>query len=169
MSRTLGRTLDHLRDSTLIVILISSLALFGVVALPAHVAQGANEIYSFSCCGGGFGTVNYHPGEVIKVDWITTPARSSGAPAKMVTLSASAAGPFASVAAAKKAIGNAHPAPGRTIFAATTLHVSDEKSASPVALLHVPPSAAQGFYEFTFKVVKGKNSASGGFIFSVRP
>lgn len=169
MTRTFGRTLQHLRDSTMIAILVSNLVLVGVVALPAQSAQGANEIYSFSCCGGGFGTVNYHPGETIKVDWITTPVRSSGAPSKTVTLSASAAGPFPTIAAAKKAIGNAHPAPGRTIFAATTLHVSDEKSASPVALLHVPPGAAKGFYDLNFKIVKGKNSASGGLIFTVKP
>ena len=169
MTRTLGRRLHHLRDSTLIAILVTNLALFGIVALPAQSAQGANEIYGFSCCGGGFGTVNYHPGQTIKLDWITTPVRSSGAPAKFVTLSASAAGPFATIAAAKKAIAKAHPAPGRTIFAATTLHVSDEKSASPVSLLHVPPSATKGFYELTFKIVKGKNSASGGLIFTVKP
>jgi hypothetical protein len=168
MPRTIGSKLGHFRVSTLIAILVANLALFGIVALPAQSAQ-ANEIYGYSCCSGGFGTVNYHPGETIKLDWITTPVRSSGAPAKTVVLSATASGPFPTIAAAKKAISNSHPAAGRTNFAATTLHVSDEKAASPVSLLHVPPSATKGFYELTIKIVKGKNSAGGGLIFTVKP
>ena len=169
MHRTTGCTLHHLRYTTLIAILVASLILIGIVALPAQSAQGANEIYGYSCCGGGFGTVNYHPGETIKLDWITTPVRSSGAPAKTVVLSASASGPFPTIAAAKKAISDSHPASGRTIFAATTLHVSDQKAERPVSLLHVPPSATKGFYELTIKIVKGKNSAGGGLIFTVKP
>jgi hypothetical protein len=157
------------RFASLIAILVSNFALIGIVLLPAQSAQGANEIYGYSCCGGGFGTVNYHPGETVKLVWITTPERSSGAPAKTVVLSASASGPFSTLAAAKKAISESRPASGRTNFAATTLHVSDEKAVSPVAQLHVPPRAAKGFYELTFKIVKGKNSAHGGLIFTVKP
>jgi hypothetical protein len=155
--------------STLIAILVANLALFGSVALFTQSAQGANEIYGYSCCSGGFGTVNYHPGETVKLDWITTPVRSSGAPAKTVDLSATASGPFPTVAAAKKAISDHHPTSGRTTFAASTLHVSDQKAASPVSLLHVPLSAKKGFYELTIKIVKGKNSAGGGLIFTVKP
>jgi hypothetical protein len=147
--------LHHLRYTTLIAILVANLTLIGIVALPAQSALGANEIYGYSCCGGGFGTVNYHPGEIIKLDWKTTPVRSSGAPAKTVVLSASASGPFPTIAAAKKAISD--------------FHVSDQKAERPVSLLHVPPSATKGFYELTIKIVKGKNSAGGGLIFTVKP
>jgi hypothetical protein len=168
MPKRIGRAFHRLRSSSRISILVATLALAGVVAQPAQFAQGANEIYSFSCCS-GFGTVNYHPGETINLDWKTTPVRSSGAPVKTVALSASASGPFASVAAAEKAISESHPAPGKTAFTATTLHVSDQKSASPVSLLHVPASATRGFYELTFKIAKGKNTASGGLIFTVKP
>jgi hypothetical protein len=161
--------LHHLRVTTLIAILVANLALIGTFAPSAQSAQGTKEIYGYSCCSGGFGTVNYHPGETIKLDWIRSSLRSSAAPAKTVVLSASASGPFPTVAAAKKAFSGSHPTLGRTNFPATTLHVSDEKAERPVSLLHVPPSARTGFYELTIKIVKGKNSSGGGAIFAVKP
>jgi len=167
MPRTTGCTLRHLRFTTLITMLVTTFALVGVFAPSA--AGGTSEIYGYSCCGGGFGTVNYHPGETIKVDWIRTSLRSSGAPAKTIDLSVSASGPFPTVAAAKKAFSSSPLVVGRTNFAAPTLHVSDEKAEFPVSLLHVPPSAKKGFYELTIKIVKGKNSTGGGAIFTVRP
>jgi len=169
MSKTTGCTLRHHRASAPIAILVVTYALVGVFAPSAASAVGTNENYGYSCCGGGFGTVNYHPGETIKVDWIRTSLRSSGAPAKTVNLSVSASGPFPTIAAAKKAFSSSHPAVGRTNFAAPTLHVSDKKGEFPVSLLHVPLSAEKGFYELTIKIVKGKNSSGGGAIFTVRP
>jgi hypothetical protein len=169
MPRTTGWTLLHLRVATLIAILVANLTLISIFAPSAQAAQSTKEIYGYSCCGGGFGTINYHPGETIKIDWVRTSLRSSAAPAKTVFLSASASGPFPTIAAAKKAFSGSHPALGHTIFAATTLHVSDEKADSPVSLLHVPPSATTGFYELTIKIVKGKNSSGGGAIFTVKP
>ena len=169
MPKPAGSTMHHFRVTTLIAFLVANLALIGIFAPSVASAQGTKEIYSYSCCGGGFGTVNYHPGEIIKIDWIRTALRSSGAPAKMVVLSVSASGPFPTIAAVKKAFSRSHPVLGRTVFSATTLQVSDEKIESPVSLLHVPPSAGRGFYELTIKIVKGKNSSGGGAIFSVRP
>ncbi|HEY5092183.1 MAG TPA: hypothetical protein VII60_02875 [Acidimicrobiales bacterium] len=166
MPKRTGSALHHLRVTTLIAFLVANLALIGIFA--PSVAS-ATEIYGYSCCGGGFGTVNYHPSEAIKIDWIQTALRSSGAPVKMVDLSAKASGPFPTIAAAKKAITGSHPVVGRTVFSATTLQVSDEKKESPVSLLHVPPSAGKGFYALTFKIVKGKNTGSGGLIFTVKP
>jgi hypothetical protein len=159
-------TLHRLRVTTLIAFLVANLSLVGLFAASATAAQ---EVYGFSCCGGGFGTVNYHPGETIKVDWKQTALRLTGAPAIKVALSASASGPFPTIAAAQRALTGTHPVVGRIVFAATTLHVSDEKKASPVALLHVPPNAGTGFYAFAFKILKGKATGSGGLIFSVRP
>src|SRR5665213_2863190 len=118
MPRTTGWTLLHLRDTTLIAILIANLALIGIFAPSAQAASSTKEIYGYSCCGGGFGTVNYHPGETIKIDWIRTSLRSSAAPAKTVNLSLSASCPFPTLAAAKKAFSGSHPALGHTIFAA---------------------------------------------------
>src|SRR5665213_1003679 len=112
MPRTTGWTLLQLRDTTLIAILIANLALIGIFAPSAQAASSTKEIYSYSCCGGGFGTVNYHPGEIIKFDWIRTALRSSGAPAKMVVLSVSASGPFPTIAAVKKAFSRSHPVLG---------------------------------------------------------
>jgi hypothetical protein len=161
-----GSTLHLLRVTTLIAFLVGNLSLIGIVTPSVASAQ---EIYGYSCCGGGFGTVNYHPGEIIKIDWIRTALRTSGAPAKTVSLSVSASGPFPTIAAAKKAFSRSHPVLGRTVFSAPTLQVSDEKIESPVSLLHVPPSAGKGFYELTTKFVKGKNSSEGGAIFTVKP
>lgn len=166
MPKLVGLTLHHLRVTTMIAFLMANLALIGIFAPSVASAQ---EIYGYSCCGGGFGTVNYHPSEIIKIDWIRTALRSSGAPAKMVVLSASASGPFPTIAAAKKAFSSSHPVLGRTVFSANTLKVSDEKIESPVSLLHVPPSAGKGFYALTIKIVKGKNSSGGGLVFTVRP
>jgi hypothetical protein len=159
-------TLHHLRVATLIAFLVANLALIGLFA--PSVAS-ASEIYGYSCCGGAFGTVNYHPGEIINIDWISKAVRSSGAPAKTVDLSASAFGPYPTIAAAQKAFTGSHPVVGRTVFSATTLRVSDEKKESPVSLLHVPPGAGKGFYALTIKIVKGKNSSGGGLVFTVKP
>lgn len=169
MPRTTGRTLLHIRVSTLIATLAANLTLFGTFAPSAQAAQGTKEIYGYSCCGGGFGTVNYHPGETIKLDWKRTAVRASSAPAKTVYLSASASGPFSTVAAAEKAFSGSHRVLGHTIFASSKIHVSDQQAVSPVSLLHVPASATKGFYLLIFKVVKGKSSSSGGVIFTVKP
>jgi hypothetical protein len=166
MPKRVSSTPHHLRFTTMIAFLVANLALVGIIAPSVASAQ---EIYGYSCCGGGFGTVNYHPGEIIKIDWIGSAVRSSGAPAKMVALSASASGPFPTIAAAKKAFSVSHPVLGRTVFSANTLQVSDEKIESPVSLLHVPPSARKGFYALTIKIVKGKHSSGGGLVFTVKP
>jgi hypothetical protein len=166
MPKLKGSTVRHIRVATVFAFLVANLTLVGVFAPSATAAQ---EVYGFSCCGGGFGTVNYHPGETIKVDWIQTAIRLTGAPAIKDTLSAHASGPFPTITAAKKALTGSHPVVGRTVFSATTLHVSDEKKASPVALLKVPSNAATGFYAFTFKIVKGKATGGGGLIFTVLP
>jgi hypothetical protein len=147
---------------------VTNLTFIGFFA-PYVASAGLKEIYGFSCCSGGFGTVNYQAGETIEIDWKQTALRSSAAPATMIVLSAKASGPFTTIAAAKTAFFGSHPKLGRTVFSATTLHVSDEKVESPVSLLHVPPGVASGFYAFIFKIVKGKNSKGGELIFTVRP
>jgi hypothetical protein len=125
------------------------------------------EIYGYSCCSGGFGTVNYHPGQTVKVDWIRTGLRKSDAASTTIVLSAKASGPFPTIAAAQAASTGASKL-GRTIFLATTLHVSDEKIESPVSLLHVPAGARPGFYELKIKIIKEPNSKGGALIFSVK-
>lgn len=169
MSKRNGYSMRHLRATTLIAVLVANLALIGVDAPSAQGAQGLKEIYGYSCCTGGFGTVNYHPGESIKLEWKSTALRSSGAAAKTLTLSASASGPFLTVAAANKAFTGSHSNSGRTNFAASSTHVSDEKAVSPVMLLHVPANAGKGFYLLTTIVVKGANTSRGGLIFNVVP
>ncbi len=159
-------TLPHLRITTVIALLVANVALVGLFT-PTPVS--AAEIYHFSCCGSSFGTVNYHRGETITLEWVKTPERSSGAPGKTVVLSATASGPFATVAALKASFARAHPQLGKTNFAANTLHVSDETTKTLVATLHVPTNAGVGFYELTEKIVKGSASATGGLIFTVRP
>jgi hypothetical protein len=169
MPSTAGSALRHLRVTTLIAIFVANLALIGIVAPSAASASGTKEIYGYSCCTGGFGSVNYHPGESVKLDWKRTALRSSVAPAKTLVLSANASGPFPTAAAAGKAFTGSHSNSGRTNFAASPLHVSDEETVSPVSLLHIPANAEKGFYLLTTVVVKGKNSSRGGVIFSVLP
>ena len=168
MSTTSGSSLRHLRIATLITILLSNLALIGIVAPSPASAAKLNTIYGYSCCT-GFGTINYHPGESIKLSWKSTALRSSDAAPKTLTLSASASGPFPTVAAASKAFSGNHSNSGRMNFSASTTHVSDEKAASPVSLLHVPANAGKGFYLLTTIVVKGPNTSRGGLIFHVVP
>ncbi|MGD0054122.1 MAG: hypothetical protein ABSC34_01610 [Acidimicrobiales bacterium] len=153
---------------TLSAVLVANLALIGIFTPSVGSASGLKEIYGFSCCSGGFGTVNYHPGETLHVDWISTALRSSAAAAVTVVLSANASGPFPSIAAAKKALASSQKDVGRTIFSAPSLHVSDQKPEKPVSLLHVPPSAGTGFYELTLEVVKGENSKHFGLIFTIK-
>jgi len=169
MPRTTRPTVRCFRVIALSAILVANLALIGIFTPSEASASGLKEIYGFSCCSGGFGTVNYHPGETLHVDWISTALRSSAAPAVTVVLSANASGPFPTLAAAKKALPNSHQVLGRTKFSAPSLRVSDEKAEKPVSLLHVPPSAGTGFYELTLKVVKGKNSKHFGLIFTIEP
>jgi hypothetical protein len=147
---------------------VANLALIGIVAPSAQSAPKLKKIYGYSCCT-GFGTINYHPGESIKLDWKSTALRSSDAAAKTLTLSASASGPFLTIAAANKAFTGSHSNSGRTNFAASPIHVSDEKAESPVMLLHVPANTGKGFYLLTTIVVKGTNSSRGGMIFNVVP
>lgn len=167
MTTSSYRSLRHPRIATLIAILVMNLAVT-VVAPSAQSAQGMKEIYGYSCCT-GFGTVNYHPGESVKLDWKSTALRSSDAAAKTLTLSVSASGPFPTVAAANKAFTSHHSNAGGTKFAAPSTHVSDEKPESPAVPLHIPANAAKGFYLLTTLVVKGANTSRGGLIFSVEP
>ncbi len=146
---------------------VANLGFIVFVAPSAQSAQGMKEIYAYSCCTGGFGTVNYHAGDSIKLHWKSTALRPSNAAAKTLTLSASASGPFLTVAAASKAFTGLHSDAGRTKFAASSVRVSDEKAESPVMQLHVPANAGKGFYLLTTLVVKGSNSARGGLIFNV--
>jgi hypothetical protein len=169
MPKLAGCTWRRFRITTLIGFLVANLALMGIFAPSDASAGGLKEIYGYSCCAGGFGTVNYHPGEILKVDWIRTALRKSDASPTTIDLSMTASGPFPTIAAAKKAYTGSHVVLGRTVFSATTLHVSDEKTANPVSVLHVPPSAGTGFYDLATKRVKGKNSSGGELIFSVEP
>jgi hypothetical protein len=169
MPKLVGSTALQLRATALIAVLVANLALVGILAPPDASAGGLKEIYGYSCCGGGFGTVNYHPGETLKVDWIRTALRKSDASATTIDLSVTASGPFPTIAAAEKAISGSKSVLGRTVFSATTLKVSDEATVSPVSLLHVPANAKTGFYELTAKRVKGQNSSSGGLVFTIRP
>jgi hypothetical protein len=164
-----GSKSHHLRVAILIAVLVANLTLIGIFAPSVASAGGLKEIYGYGCCGGGFGTVNYHPGETLKVEWIRTALRKSDASPATIDLSVSASGPFPTIAAVKKAFANSHPDLGRVNFSAITLHVSDEQKVNPVSVLHVPAGAAPGFYELTTKKVKGSDSSGGGLIFSIKP
>jgi hypothetical protein len=157
------------RVTTLIAVLVANLVLIGIVGPSGASAGGLKEIYGYSCCGGGFGTVNYHPGETLKVEWIRNALRKSDASPTTIDLSVMASGPFPTIAAVKKDFTGSHPVLGRTVFSAITLHVSDEKKVSPVSLLHVPVNAGTGYYEVTTKRVKGKDSSGGGLIIGIEP
>jgi hypothetical protein len=169
MPRLTGSTSHPRWVATLIAFLVASLVLIGFVAPSVASAGGLKEIYGYSCCAGGFGTVNYHPGETVDVEWISTALRKSDASPVTLDLSVSASGPFSTIAAVKKAFARSHPELGRTNFSATTLHVSDEKKGSPDSVLHVPANAGKGYYEITTKRVKGQNSSGGSLIVSILP
>ena len=166
MPTRVASTFQHLRVTTVIAFLVANLALVGLFT---PTTLSAAEIYQFSCCGSTFGTVNYHRGETITLEWVKTPERSSGGPGKTVVLSASASGPFATVATLKASFARAHPLLGKTNFSANTLHVSDETTKTLVATLHIPTNAGVGFYELTEKIVKGSASGKGSLIFTVKP
>ena len=166
MSQSSHSPIRRLRMTSLIAILAANVALVAIAAPAAQSATKLKEIYGYSCCT-GFGTVNYHAGESVKLDWKSIALRSSGAAAKTLTLSASASGPFLTVAAANKAFTTGHSNSGRTNFAATSTHVSDEKAESPVLVLRIPPHAGKGFYLLTTIVIKGTNTSRGGLIFNV--
>jgi hypothetical protein len=144
-----------------------NLVVVGVSAGASQSSKGLKEIYGYSCCGGSFGKAPYHPGEVVKVDWIRTAVKSSNKPAKTVSLSVKASGPYPSISALKKAFTKPHPAYGKVNFAAATLRISDEKAASPVSMLRVPNNAGAGFYEISITVVKGKSSVTSGGIITI--
>jgi hypothetical protein len=169
MPKLAGSKSRHLRVATVIAVLVANLTLIGIFAPSDASAGGLKEIYGYGCCGGGFGTVNYHAGETLKVEWIRTALRKSDASPATIDLSVTVSGPFSSIAAVKKAFAGSHPVLGRINFSASTLHVSDESKASPVSVLHVPSNAAPGFYELTTKRVKGKDSSGGGLIFTIKP
>ena len=154
--------------ATVSAILVANLALLGAVASPAGSASVSKEIYGYSCCGGGFGSTAYHPGEVIKVDWIRTASHSSHAPSKAVVLTASASGPFPSITVLKKAMTKSPPSYGPTSFAATPIHLSDQKASSPVSILRVPTTAKAGFYELTIMVVRGHSTSRSIGIFTIK-
>jgi hypothetical protein len=163
----LARTARPRWAATLMAFLVANLMFLGLFAPSVASAGGLKEIYGYSCCGGGFGTVNYHPGETLKVAWIRNALRKSDASPTTIELSMSASGPFPTIAAAQKVFTGSHPVLGRTKFSATTLNVSDEKIASPVSVLHVPANAGTGYYELTTKRVKGSASSTGGLVFGV--
>jgi len=166
MALSSSSVVNRFRDTTLIAFLVACLALVSVVTPSVASAQGTKEIYGFSCCGGGFGTVNYHPGESVKVQWVKKGLRT-GALARTVDLSAMASGPFATLAAAKSAITGHHS--GTKVFKAKTLVVSDQITSTPVSQLTIPTNAAKGFYVLTFKIVKESATGGGSLIFYVVP
>jgi hypothetical protein len=154
--------------ATVSAILAANLALLCTVASPAGSASVSKEIYGYSCCSGGFGSTTYHPGEVIKVDWIRTASHSSHAPSKTVVLTASASGPFSSITVLKKAMTKSPPNYGRTSFVATPIDLSDQKTSSPVSILRVPTTAKARFYELTIIVVKGHSTSRSIGIFTIK-
>ncbi len=166
MTRTPRRSPRRLRRTPVIAVIVANLALVGWLAPSIASAQGTKEIYGFSCCAGGFGTVNYHPGESVKIEWVKKGIRT-GALSRTVDLSATASGPFLTIAAAKTAITKGKT--GKTVFKATTLHISDQITTTPVSLLKIPSSAAKGFYKLTFKIVKESATGGGSLIFTVLP
>jgi len=152
--RMTSTTTSHLRLATTIMVLAAGLLGGLSTASAAQSSKGAKEIYGYSCCGGGFGTVSYHRGQVIHVEWIRTKVKLGYAPAKTIVLKLSASGPFPSIGALKKAFAGTHPRLGRTNFAAAPIRISNQKAVLPVSLLHVPSTAGAGFYAFTVEVVR---------------
>jgi len=167
-SKTAG-SVRRIWIATVSGILAANLVLLGTVVSPAGSASATKEIYAYSCCSGGFGSRAYHPGEVIKVDWIRTANHSSHAPSKTVVLTAGASGPFPSITILKKAMTKSPPSLGRTSFASAPILLSDQKAASPVSILRVPATAKAGFYELTITVVKGHASSRSIGIFTIKP
>jgi hypothetical protein len=165
MPRKSAGALRRISIATMSAILFANLALLGTVAAPA---SAATEVYGYSCCAGGFGTTAYHPGQVIKVDWIRTAGHSSHATSKTVVLSLNASGPFPSIANLKKAMTKTPPSYGPTSFAAAPIHLSDQKAAHPISILRIPATAKAGFYELTIMVVKGHSTSSSVGIFTIK-
>jgi hypothetical protein len=163
-SRTSG--VSKRRAVAALAVVVATLALAGP---GASASKGPTELFGYSCCGGGFGTINYHPGEVVDVDWIRVPKHLMVTIAKTITLNVKASGPYASIALLKRSFAKSHPTYGKTNFAAAAIHVSDLKPASPVSVLRIPATAGTGFYEVTIHVQKGQASSGGGLIISVRP
>lgn len=150
-------------------ILVTNLGLVGSGAPSAESASSPKEVYGYSCCGGGFGSSAYRPGQAISIDWIRTASGAKRLRSKTVELSASATGPFPSVSVLKQTLTKSPPGSGPLSFSASPIHVSDQSTASPVSILHVPAAAKPGYYALTITVVKGNFTSHSIGIFTIRP
>ena len=152
-----------------------AMGIFVATLLPGSVASAnpspktTSEVFTYTCCSGSVGAHAYHPGEIIAVRWKRVASRETQRSPIDITLIVSATGPYASVAALRRAFAKAHPNYGRTNFEAKPIELSDTTPAYPVSSLRIPNNAGAGFYNLTEIVQKGLHFSSGKSIVTVRP
>jgi hypothetical protein len=97
----------------------------------AHTKVSYHATFSYNCCSALFIDTIHPPGDILKLKWIrlTNAPTTSKQPAFTIVLSASISGPFATVASLKSAFARSHPKDGDVNSEATTIRLSNTKSA----------------------------------------
>jgi hypothetical protein len=118
--------------------------------------ESRTALQSYSCCSSEDILAVRHPGEVMTLHWITTPAGpSTHGAVTPVRLEASLSGPFASISELKRSESSGMvPAP----VVVTTNRLGD----APVSVIVIPEDAQAGPYNLTWTVDEagGQVSAS---------
>jgi len=154
--------------------LLSGILVFGFIVfspLPsgAQTTKSSRATFSFFCCTASFVNTVYHPGAVMTLKWSQSTYPPNNYPRSMVTLSASISGPFQTVTSLKKAFARSHPQLGVVNSKASTIRLSDQKSAHPVSHIQIPADAGKGWYELTTSVKGGSITTSGGAVIRIAP
>ena len=123
-----------------------------ILVPPPSTAQAGTTTratFTYSCCTASVVDATYHPGEVMRLPWISTALVPSTRPKELLTLSAKISGPFKTVASLKFAFARHTPQLGRINAGAVKIRVSSGAGGRYFSLLKVPRNATAGFYELT--------------------
>jgi hypothetical protein len=147
---------------------IRLLGIAGGLLLSACSGQPADSgvsyaVNTYNCCTEITGNNTWHAGQQLTLHW---QPRSGGTttdttPHQLV-LSVSLIGPFASVDALKKAIGQGTKPAGLRTITAVPLTVNDRTNQAPVSQLELPSDLPPGYYNLGTKTSSAGFSAGGG-------
>lgn len=139
--------------------------LLGFACAPSQAppSGASHPLYRFSCCRSADIQHVYHPGDILTLHWIVTPAGRTSAASQPVTLSLSVEGAYADVSSLKS---GAHAA---QILRAATISTSDQAGAAEVSTIQLPQSLEPGYYNLVFTVGSGGIRSGGASVIQVSP
>ena len=136
------------------------LALAACTSTSGVVTSGP-ALQRYSCCLSGDILAVRHPGETVKLHWITTPlGPSANSAASTVRLGAGLSGPFVSVSALKAADSPA-------TLTAPVIVTTNQVGAAPVSVIVIPKDTPAGYYNLMTTIDQDGGQLAGGSVIKV--